>query len=208
MTDMTKFRCPVCSGNLKTIVSTSHVNHNGNKIEFEDIQSLCEDCGEVIYVGDQISRHELARASAIRSAEGLLSPEELRNIRLKYKMTQADMESLLSTGAKTWTRWERGKVTQSKATDSLLRVFASEPSVARCMLENAGIVNVEAIQELERAEVDARNVAKALIKKEMGSLDAQQSMWVERIAEIAMSVNRDILCRSMQIGPLEREKVA
>lgn len=202
------YKCPVCGGKLDSVTMKKQIVHNGSRIEFEDTQSKCHACDAVMYVGSQVSQHELARARAIRAAEGLLSPEELRNIRLKYKMTQTDMESLLSTGAKTWTRWERGKVTQSKATDSLLRVFASDPAVARCMLENAGIDNPQALEEFDRAEMDARNVAKARIQKELGSLDAVQTLWVDRVAEIAMSVNRDILCKLLQGGSHEEEKVA
>lgn len=202
------YNCPVCDGNLKVVVGKKHLSHNGGLIEFEDAHSVCENCNEILYAGSQISQYEFARAQAIREADGLLSPDELRNVRVKYKLTQTDMERLLSTGAKTWTRWERGKITQSKATDSLLRVFASDPSVAMCMLESAGVDNPEAMEELRQAEKDARGVATALIQKELGSLSAQQAIWVERITEIAMSVNRDSLCRYIQSGPIEKEKVA
>lgn len=52
-------------------------------------------------------------ADQIRDEEGLLGPHEIRAIRERYRLSQADFERLLGTGPKTVTRWERGTVVQT-----------------------------------------------------------------------------------------------
>ena len=81
----------------------------------------CESCGNISYLGDQISEIEQAIACKIREEENLLSPEELKAVRLKYDLTQNQMDNVIDASPKTWIRLERGKVAQSKDTDTLIR---------------------------------------------------------------------------------------
>ena len=191
--------CSRCGG-----VSVEHraefsFQHGGATLTFEDRQSRCGQCDTVTYKGDQISEHELAVANAIRRHEGLLTPQELRNIRVKYRMLQTDMEQMLNTGPKTWTRWERGKVTPSKSTDNLLRIFASDPSVALWMMRKAGVENADAKAEIERAAKTADQNARKVVVERLGVLPAgADAVFVERVTEIALLVSREGLCSSLQ----------
>jgi putative zinc finger/helix-turn-helix YgiT family protein len=124
---------------------------------------VCAACGNVSYRNTQISEHELAVASAIREMEGLLSPAELLSIRLKYRLKQTDMEQMLSTGPKTWTRWERGKIPQSKAADQLIRLIADDPDIAHRLMVQAGINNAEATATFEQEL--CRNLGDELIRR-------------------------------------------
>lgn len=196
-------RCYECGGDSVERTEDFHVSHNGSVLKIKDRQMYCASCGAVSYQGEQISEHEKAVADAIRRADGLLTAEELKNVRLKYRLTQADMEKMLSTGPKTWTRWERGKITHSKATDSLLRVFASDATVARCMIIAAKIENPQAMEELDRAQSDAQRIARMAIREGVRQLDVSSGDWIDRVAEIAMSVSREQLCKSLEFDPKE-----
>ncbi len=167
------------------------VHHDGKSVTISDERMVCSACGEVSYAGSQISRHELAIAAAIRQMDGLLSAEELRRIRAKYKLLQSDMEQILSTGPKTWTRWERGKVPQSKPTDKLLRMMADDPDLAHRLMLQAGVVNAEAEAEFQRIERDAKVLARARIRAET-SLPSISDMdrYVEQVIE-ASAMMRD-----------------
>jgi putative zinc finger/helix-turn-helix YgiT family protein len=167
-------------------------DHGGKKLTIMDRQMVCERCGNISYVGRQISDHELEVARSIREADGLLSAEELRRIRCKYRLRQTDMEQMLSIGPKTWTRWERGKVPQSKAADKLIRLIAEDPDVAHRLMEQAQINNPEAAQAFERIEADAWRVLQALLGVEPGKVrDRDATLLTSRPAGEAFETMRN-----------------
>jgi putative zinc finger/helix-turn-helix YgiT family protein len=168
---MSTEQCPECGQvAAQERVAPYEFEHGGTKLTTMDRHMFCERCETVSYAGKQISDHELAVARAIREAEGLLSAEELRRIRSKYRLRQTDMEQMLSIGPKTWTRWERGKVPQSKAADKLIRLIAEDPDVAHRLMEQARIDNPEAAEAFARIEADAWRVLQALLGVEPGKV--------------------------------------
>ncbi|MET3414492.1 type II TA system antitoxin MqsA family protein [Methylobacterium sp. 1030] len=165
---MTLEPCQACEEiSVSERVEPFVVERSGRKVTFEDRRMVCAACGNVSYRGSQISQHELAHAAAVRELEGLLSAEELCAIRLKYKLRQTDMELILSTGPKTWTRWERGKVPQSKVADRFIRALASDPYLARRQMLAAGIKNPEAEEVFAQIERDDRRRAHATLREKL-----------------------------------------
>lgn len=120
----------------------------------DDLHTFCGSCGHVSYVGSQISEMEIRVARKIREQDGLLMPEELKAVRNKYGLTQSEMEDLLSIGKKTWIRWERGKVVQSKAVDTLIRAMAAHPAIVRDLLSQKGVVSNSASQVLDAIDAE------------------------------------------------------
>jgi putative zinc finger/helix-turn-helix YgiT family protein len=168
---MSAERCLECGKfAVREQVAPFSFEHGGKKLTISDRHMACDHCGVVTYAGGQISEHEFAVAKAIREAEGLLSADELRRIRSKYRLRQTDMEQMLAIGPKTWTRWERGKVPQSKAADKLIRLIAEDPDVAQRLMEQAQIDNPEAAAAFERIEADAWRVLQALLGVEPGKV--------------------------------------
>jgi len=51
---------------------------------------------------------------------GLLTPEELKQLRLRLRLTQKEVSELLQIGEKTWTRWESGRERPSRSINILL----------------------------------------------------------------------------------------
>jgi HTH-type transcriptional regulator/antitoxin MqsA len=103
----------------------------------------CSGCGEAFYLPGQMDA-TLSRASeAIRKREGLLTPVEIRTIRIRLGLSQHGFEQLLGVGPKTVVRWEKGTVFQNRATDSLLRVVAEFPEVARFLARLHGVPGSE-----------------------------------------------------------------
>jgi putative zinc finger/helix-turn-helix YgiT family protein len=161
--------CAACgNASLTEQVAPFVFSHSGKECVIDDHQTMCGACGTVSYVGEQISRHELAVAAKIREMEGLLSAEELRRIRLKYALRQTDMEAMLSIGPKTWTRWERGKVPQSKAADTLIRILADDPEVARRLMHQARIDNPAALEVFAAIDEDTKRLAEASLRAQIG----------------------------------------
>lgn len=91
----------------------------------------CDNCGE------DILDHEATQvvSAAQRSALGLLTAEELKNLRGRLRKSQQQMSELLGIGKKTYCRWESGTHFQSEAFDRYLRLLDLVPSNVR-MLES------------------------------------------------------------------------
>jgi|HubBroStandDraft_5_1064220.scaffolds.fasta_scaffold167535_2 putative zinc finger/helix-turn-helix YgiT family protein len=168
------------------------VEHGLKKTTILDRQTFCDECGNISYFGSQISEHQKAVAAAIREMDGLLSGEALARIRARYRLKQTDMEQMLSTGPKTWTRWERGKVPQSKATDKLIRLMAEDPDVARRLMEQAGIDNPEAAETFAQLEESAKALARAMVRAEIRRMQANDMDRVaDQVADRAFEAARD-----------------
>lgn len=93
----------------------------------------CTACGETYFSPQQAVDAQRRAAAVLRKEEGLLSPDEVRDIRARLGLTQAGLERLLGVGPKTVVRWERGTVFQSPAVDRLLRVMAQVPESTRVL---------------------------------------------------------------------------
>lgn len=124
----------------------------------------CPDCGSITYVDDMLEESQKAIAAELRRLDGLLTPDELRAIRLKYGLTQAEMERVLTTGPKTWVRWERGKVVHSAAVDRLLRQIAKNPMLMRDLMAETGIETSMVSRALEAIDQEIETSAAAAIK--------------------------------------------
>ena len=62
-----------------------------------------------------------------RRTHGLLSADEIRAIRARFKLNQANLARLLRLGANTVSRWESGRNVQTAAMDLLLRLIRDLP---------------------------------------------------------------------------------
>lgn len=176
-------------------VASVTVERLNRKVTITDRHMCCKACGNVSYRGDQITAHELAVANAIRGEDGLLTAAELSLVRSKYGLRQTDMEQILSTGPKTWTRWERGKVVQSKSTDKLIRAISEDPYLARDMMLQAGVVNPEAEAVFAQIERDHRMIVEARFRARLGS-GADVDSLVEIATEGAFEALREVRVRT------------
>ena len=125
----------------------------------------------------------------MREIDGLLSAEDLRRIRLKYAFRQTDLEAMLSIDPKTWTRWERGKVPQNKAADSLIRVIADDPDVARRLMLRARIENPGAFALFAAIDEETTRFATARLRSQIDPL--MPDMDVQNVAQRAIAAVRE-----------------
>lgn len=191
-------RCAECGErSLCERVAPFTVHHDGQSRDIQDRRTVCDSCKNVSYVGSQISEHELAVAAVIRDIEGLLSAVELQQIRAKYRFRQTDLEQMLSTGPKTWTRWERGKIPQSKAADKLIRLIGEDPEVARRLMEIARVENPEAAAVFQQIEESEKVLARAQMRAELRNLGTtDRDQLADRLADKAYDAARETRRRS------------
>ncbi len=125
----TNWPCPTCNtGRMHSKIITEHFPYEDDGKEVmvvaEDVPvEVCDnpECRE------QLSGPEAARIrhEAICRALGLLTPAEIRAIRDRLNLTQADFARLTRLGEATICRWERGRLLQNPAMDRYLRLIAS-----------------------------------------------------------------------------------
>ena len=84
---------------------------------------ICDACGET-FTGPDAAR---IRHHAICSALGLLTPEEIKALRVRLGKTQQEFAELTGIGEATISRRERGRLLQNRANDNFLRLIAGNP---------------------------------------------------------------------------------
>ncbi len=99
----------------------------------------CSACGEAWYTHEQAMASSRARAAVLRKHAGLLTPDDIRALRDRFGLSQAQLETVLGTGPKTVVRWEKGTVCQSRAADRLLRLLAATPENLRTLAQLSGV---------------------------------------------------------------------
>jgi len=82
---------------------------------------LCGSCR--IQFLDRIG--EERQHAAVCAHLGLLAPDQIRILRMKYKMTRANFARATGIGEASLARWERGELLQSVAYDRYLRLLES-----------------------------------------------------------------------------------
>ena len=125
-----KKECPIC-GALALAPKTGEfrfeppANIPGGTIIIADSNwEECEVCKEVILPPELIESLDEQRYIRL----GLLSPTEIKAIRVKAGLSQSEISKLLGIGEKTYTRWETGKSLQNKSSDNLIRLFGEDSS--------------------------------------------------------------------------------
>jgi putative zinc finger/helix-turn-helix YgiT family protein len=138
--------CPHCGAETVLVTSATRTVHDsdGARLKYRERLSRCERCGEEFFTHEQSLAASRSRASVLRAHEGLLAPEEIRSIRARYGLSQAELERMLGLGAKTVVRWECGTVRQSQAADLLLRIVAADRLRAEKLAAGAGVTLDEA----------------------------------------------------------------
>lgn len=119
--------CPECEKTTELSVANTieEFNIRGEKILVNVTLLKCEEHGH-LFDDPESDDDPLDRAyREFRIKEGLLQPEEIKQMRLSYSLTQRELSSLLGWGGATLSRYENGAL-QSESHDKLLRL-AMEP---------------------------------------------------------------------------------
>lgn len=88
----------------------------------------CDACGEGIIDGkDSNSVMPLIVAEKAR-IDGLLTPEEIKQVRIKLKLTQKQAAVIFGGGVNAFNRYERGKLPIPRPLSLLLTVLRNHPN--------------------------------------------------------------------------------
>lgn len=120
--------CPSCGTNMEKRHGPLKSLVNGESISVPGVEYLrCPSCGEVMFDLQAAAYLRTEGERRYRAKYGLLSAEEIRQLRRSVGLTQQKMSRMLRLGANTLSRWETGRNVQSAAMDLLLRMVQDVP---------------------------------------------------------------------------------
>jgi HTH-type transcriptional regulator/antitoxin MqsA len=130
--------CPACGAAMVVRRGTLRLPVNGEEIAVPSSAHLrCPKCGEILLRYQDSKRLGEDAIGIYRERHGLLSAGEIRAIRERFGLTQADLARLLHLGANTFSRWESGRNVQTAAMDMLLRLIRDLPGSMEYLREHA-----------------------------------------------------------------------
>ena len=135
---LTDDACPNCGAIMRERSAVLRLPVNGEEIAVPDSAHLrCPKCREVVLRMDQARKLRERALEAYRSRYDLLTADEIRSIRERHRLTQAQLARLLRLGGNTISRWESGRNVQAAAMDVLLRLIRDIPESLRYLKKHA-----------------------------------------------------------------------
>lgn len=102
------------------------VTVKGVPVEFEAIKAYCPHCGDPLFVYEAERINQIRCFDEYKKKKGLLTSEEIIEIRNKYGLSQTDLAKAIMVGKKNIARYEIGKI-QDKSIDLLIRLLDKHP---------------------------------------------------------------------------------
>ncbi len=122
--------CPMCEeGVLEVRTRKEDITKNDNQVSIEYEYASCPVCGSEIAGSEQAKANEVRIRDAHRKMDGLLTGSEIKGIRKRLSLTQEGAANLFGGGQNSFSKYERGEVTQSASMDKLLRIASDMPLV-------------------------------------------------------------------------------
>ncbi len=130
--------CPCCmeEHEVKTVKAKEQATFKDRQVDYDAVYTYCDAADELYMDERQIQENDIRLKDAYRRAEGLLTSDEISDIRSKYGITQSDLCTLLGWGGKTITRYESHQV-QDRAHDTILKKIYRDPEWFLSLLKDA-----------------------------------------------------------------------
>lgn len=124
-------KCPVCgSGTLTKKIIEEVFDYKGETLTIKDyVIYECPVCEESIVDSKTLEDTESSLIEFRRKVDNLLTPNEIRKIRMSFGYTQEEFGNILGGGKKAFARYENGTITQSRAMDNQLKMLRSNPGI-------------------------------------------------------------------------------
>lgn len=131
---MTDPVCPVSGAPMRRDVRPMTLTYKGESVTFDMPGWYCDTSDESTHTGAdmKVSDRMLNRLKA--QVEGLLGPEDIRRIRRKLGLNQADAGDLIGGGPRAFQKYEAGDLLPSRAVSSALRLLDRDPAAVAVLV--------------------------------------------------------------------------
>jgi len=153
-------RCPFCEeeDRIKLVRTTRTFQIRGEPVEVDFEVSKCTECGEE-FINPKSQRDPLAEAYRMyRKTHNMLQPEQIKELRKRYGMTQGELTRILGWGAVTLSRYENGAL-QDVTHDRQLKLVRDPKNLLDLIQENPEALGsqkrkslIRSLQEMVRDE--------------------------------------------------------
>lgn len=168
------YDCPFCDKEhlLEKRMRKSIVTVKNEPTEYDEIYFLCPETDEEEneFVSAKLMDENLLRArDNYRKKHKLLTSKEIKEIRDKYKLTQAEFSFMLGLGEVTVTRYE-SKLIQDETYDKIMRLVNDNAMIALEYLKS----NRNKFKNPNRYAIIENNIKKVIIKYTFAYLNMQE----------------------------------
>ena len=133
--------CPECGGNDVTEVPQEQkIEIRGDVITVESPSFLCHSCNSEWEMLETGNDYLDAAYRIYRERHHLLQPEEIRDLRNRYSLTQGELARLLGWGLVTLNRYEKGAL-QDQAYDSALRLLEDPANLFKLLKQRPDVLD-------------------------------------------------------------------
>ncbi|WP_072500630.1 type II toxin-antitoxin system MqsA family antitoxin [Olsenella phocaeensis] len=132
--------CPECGSEMMPCNDPLTEEFKGEMITVKGLEyHRCPECGETMMSAGMATRQAKDMARQWAELKGLLSPDEVKEIRKDLGLNQAQFEQLVGVSRPTASRWENGASVQSKTADRLMRLLRFDRRNADVLMERSEI---------------------------------------------------------------------
>ena len=114
-------------GKFETTTEIRKAVVKGVNVEYEAIKAYCPTCGDPLFLYEAERINQINCFDAYKRKKGLLTSEEIINVRRKYGLSQSELAKKIMVGSKNIARYEAGKI-QDRSIDLLIRLLDEHPS--------------------------------------------------------------------------------
>lgn len=134
-------KCAECgSSEFKAFAEADEFQRNGQSYIVDVEYSICNQCGDEVIFSEQIKRNDCLVRDAWRKIDGLLTAQEIVDLRNKLGLTQQDAAKVFGGGINAFSKYERSEVIQSVAMDKLMRAALVFPELFLWLKQQAGLL--------------------------------------------------------------------
>ncbi|WP_312269915.1 type II toxin-antitoxin system MqsA family antitoxin [Pseudescherichia sp.] len=133
--------CPICgSGHLTRHSTIESITYKGRTESYELLFSLCDLCQVEQADAEEMRLNKRSVIRLKKIIDGLLPGDEMKAIRMSWRISQDDAALIFGGGPKAFSKYETDDVAQSEAMDKLVRTAAKFPQVFSDLCRAAGVV--------------------------------------------------------------------
>lgn len=121
---------------VKTVIVREKATFKNVELEYEASYMYCDLAEEFYADEEQLRANDIRLKDAYRKMQGLMTSQDIYNLRTKYGISQKDLCILLGWGEKTITRYE-GHQVQDRAHDSILKKIDSDSEWYLALLKDS-----------------------------------------------------------------------
>ena len=127
---MNTTKCPSCGHNgMIDKVLEETLTYDGKSMTLHDMRGqFCPECGEGIWDDESYRRYTEAQERLVRAIKGDPAAD-IRRIRRKLKLTQAQLASSFGVGKVAFSRYERGETRPPAPLLKLLKLIDRHPDL-------------------------------------------------------------------------------